>query len=73
MPFCCENIKQALTMLKDRQFYVLSRSPIYVRRVKGESPSYWSHMTLTALEVYEKIYRDIVTMYPKDNGYVSCK
>lgn len=61
-------------MLQDRRFYVLNRSPIYVKSVKTEDdPSYWSYMTLAALEVYEMIYQDIVAMYPQHNGYVSCK
>ena len=60
-------------MLQDRRFYVLNRSPLYVKRLKAEEPSYWSYMTLAALEVYESIYQDIVAMYPHHNGYVSCK
>ena len=60
-------------MLQDRRFYMLSRSPLYVGSVKAEKPSYWSYMTLAALEVYESIYQDIVSMYPHHNGYVSCK
>lgn len=52
---------------------MLSLSPSHVYRINMERPSYWSYMTLAALELYEEIYQDIVTMYPQGNGYVSCR